>query len=141
DERDTMIVASVSGRNAAVIDMALEAKKVGMNVVVLTSVAFSNSVASRHSSGKLLKDVADIVIDLKCDLGDAALSLKGIDTKFAATSNVLGLAVMESMMARTIEINKAHDFDTPIYLSSNVNKGDEVNAKHLAKYRKLLSNL
>lgn len=141
DEKDTMIVASVSGRNAGVIDMALEAKKVGMKVVVLTSVEFSQTVTSRHSSGKLLKDVADVVIDIKCEPGDAALSLEGIDTKFAATSNVLGLTVMESMMARTIEINKEHDFDTPIYLSSNLNKGDQTNAEHIKKYRNMLSNL
>ena len=141
DERDTMIVASVSGRNAGVIDMALEAKKVGMRVVALTSLSFSKSVTSRHSSGKLLKDVADVVIDIKCDPGDAAMSLEGVNTKFAATSNVLGVTVMESMMARTIEINQEHDFDTPIFLSSNLNEGDETNSKHIKKYRAMLSNL
>ncbi|MCI5774496.1 MAG: sugar isomerase domain-containing protein, partial [Erysipelotrichaceae bacterium] len=55
---DTMIIVSISGRNAGVVDMALEAKKIGMKVVALTSIDFSSSVTSRHSSGKNLKDVA-----------------------------------------------------------------------------------
>ncbi|GEK92002.1 SIS domain-containing protein [Alkalibacterium kapii] len=131
DEKDTMIVASVSGRNAGVIDMALEAKNVGMHVVALTSLAFSQTISSRHSSGKLLKDVADVVIDIKCDAGDVAMSLERIDSKFAATSKVLGLTVMESIIARTIEINKEHQFDTPIFSSSNLNDGDKINAKHI----------
>ena len=59
------------------------------------------------------------------------MSLEGVDPKFAATSNVLGVTVMESMMARTIEINQEHDFDTPIFLSSNLNEGDETNSKHI----------
>ena len=36
DPRDTMIIISISGRNAGVVDMALEAKKIGMKVVALT---------------------------------------------------------------------------------------------------------
>ena len=37
DARDTMIIVSISGRNAGVVDMALEAKKIGMKVVALVS--------------------------------------------------------------------------------------------------------
>lgn len=141
DAKDTMIVASVSGRNAAVVDMALEAKKIGMKVIALTSVKFSEGVSSRHSSGKLLKDVSDVVIDIKCDLGDAALTLEGIESKFSGTSTVLGMTVMESMMARVIEINKENNFETPIYVSSNLDKGDDINAKYIKQYNKLISCL
>lgn len=141
DSKDTMIVASVSGRNAAVIDMALEAKNEGMNVIALTSIKFSDGVTSRHSSGKLLKDVADVIIDIKCDLGDAALSIEGMDNKFSGTSTVLGMTVMESLMARIIEINNEKGFDTPVYVSSNLDKGDNINAKYIEEYNRMISCL
>ena len=46
DSRDTMIIVSISGRNAGVVDMALEAKKIGMKVVALVSKQFAGSTTS-----------------------------------------------------------------------------------------------
>lgn len=138
---DTMIIVSVSGRNAGVVDMAKEAKKVGMKVIALTSLDFSESVTSRHSSGKLLKDVADVVIDLKCVSGDACLSMDGVEPKFCGTSTVLGMTVMESIVARTVELCVEQGVIPPIYVSSNLDKGDAINAEHIAAYNELISCL
>lgn len=138
---DTMIVASISGRNAGAIDMALAAKKIGMKVIALTSLNFSNSVTSRHSSGKLLKDVVDVVIDIKCVAGDACLSMEGMDAKFCGTSTVLGTSVMESIIARTIEICVEHGTVPPVYVSSNLDRGDSINAEYIKKYRDLIDCL
>lgn len=138
---DTMIVVSVSGRNAAVIDMALEAKRIGMKVVALTSISFSSSVTSRHSSGKLLKDVADVVIDIKCIEGDAALSIDGLEPKFCGTSTVLGAAVMESIVARCVELCVERGVNPPIYVSSNLDKGDKINDKLIEEYSPLITFL
>lgn len=138
---DTMIIVSVAGRNAAVIDMAIEAKRIGMQVIALTSMQFSNEVSSRHSSGKKLADVADVLIDIKCDLGDAALSLEGVDAKFCGTSTVLGMTVMESIIARTVELCVDNGYTPPIYVSSNLDKGDKINAEYIKKYSSLISCL
>lgn len=138
---DTMIIVSVAGRNAAVVDMAIEAKKIGMKVIALTSLQFTNEVTSRHSSGKKLADVSDVVIDIKCDLGDAALSLDGVNAKFCGTSTILGMTVMESIVARTVEISVENGFKPPIYVSSNLDKGDKINADYIDKYRNLISCL
>jgi uncharacterized phosphosugar-binding protein len=138
---DTMIIVSVAGRNAAVVDMAIEAKKIGMKVIALTSLQFTNEVSSRHSSGKKLADVSDVVIDLKCDLGDAALSLNGVNAKFCGTSTILGMTVMESIVARTVELSVENGFKPPIYVSSNLDKGDKINADYIDKYRNLISCL
>lgn len=135
DSKDTMIIVSISGRNAASVDMALAAKEKGMKVVALTSLAFSENVSSRHSSGKLLKDVANVVIDLKCDLGDAALELEGLEPKFSGTSTVLGMTIMESIIGRTIELVHKKGIDVPIFVSSNLDRGDKINEEHLANYR------
>lgn len=136
---DTMIVVSISGRNASSVDMALAAKKMGMKVIALTSLNFSSNVSARHSSGKLLKDVADVVIDIKCELGDAVLEIDGIDPKFSGTSTVLGMTVMESMVGRTVEICHENDVEVPIFVSSNLDRGDKINAEHLENYKDIIS--
>ena len=141
DPRDTMIIISISGRNAGVVDMALEAKKIGMKVVALTSRQFANSTTSRHSSGKHLMDVADVVIDVKCVSGDAALSMDGLEPHFCGTSTVLGMAVMESIVAQTVENCVKAGYTPPIYVSSNLDKGDAINAEYIKKYSKIISCL
>lgn len=141
DARDTMIIVSISGRNAGVVDMALEAKRIGMKVVALTSRDFSSSTTSRHSSGKHLGDVADVVIDVKCVSGDAALEMEGLEPRFCGTSTVLGMAVMESIIAQTIENCVKAGCTPPIYVSSNLDKGDAINETYIKNYSKLITNL
>lgn len=136
-----MIVVSISGRNAGVVDMALEAKAIGMKVIALTSRQFSSSTTSRHSSGKHLADVADVVIDVKCVSGDAALSMDGLEPHFCGTSTVLGMAIMESIVAQTVENCVNAGCIPPIYVSSNLDKGDAINAQHIKNYSKLISCL
>lgn len=138
---DTMIIVSISGRNAGVVDMALEAKKIGMKVVALTSIEFSSSVTSRHSSGKNLKDVADVVIDVKCVSGDACLSMDEMPDKFTGTSTILGMLVMNCITSRAIEICVENGVVPPTYVSSNLDRGDAINAEHIAKYRDLIDCL
>ncbi len=141
DPRDTMIIVSISGRNAAVIDMALAAKKIGMKVVALISKEFSDGTTSRHSSGRKLGDVADVIIDIKCASGDAAMEMDGVEPRFCGTSTVLGMAVMESVIAQTVENCVNQGYVPPIYVSSNLDKGDAINAEYIKKYSKLISCL
>lgn len=141
DEKDTMIIVSISGRNAGVVDMALAAKEIGMKVIALVSEAFSNATTSRHSSGKNLKDVADVVIDVKCVAGDAVLQIDGLDAKFCGTSTVLGMSIMESIVAQTVENCVKQGYYPPVYVSSNLDKGDAINAEYIKKYSKMISCL
>ena len=141
DARDTMIIVSISGRNAAVVDMALEAKRIGMKVVALVSKQFAGSTTSRHSSGKNLMDVADVVIDVKCVSGDAALEIDGLEPHFCGTSTVLGMSIMESIIAQTVENCMKAGYVPPVYVSSNLDKGDAINDQHIKNYCKLITCL
>ena len=76
---DVVFVASNSGRNAYPIEMALAAHERGATTVALTSLRHAGSSTSRHSSGKLLYEVADIVIDNGGEYGDAMLPISGRD--------------------------------------------------------------
>lgn len=138
---DAMIIVSISGRNAAVIDMAIAAKEKGMKVIALVSKQFSSKVSSRHSSGKNLKDVADVVIDIKCVEGDACLSIEGLPTKFSGTSTILGMTVINSIVARCIERCVEEGYNPPIYVSSNLDEGDEINKKYIKDYQGIISCL
>ena len=141
DAADTMIIVSISGRNAGVVDMALAAKEIGMKVVALVSRQFADSTTSRHSSGKNLKDVADVVIDVKCVSGDAALETEGLEPRFCGTSTVLGMSIMEAIVAQTVENCVGSGFLPPIYVSSNLDKGDKINAEHIKNYSSLIDCL
>lgn len=138
---DTMIIVSISGRNAGVVDMALAAKEKGMKVIALSSREFGSVVTSRHSSGKTLQQIADVLIDIKCVAGDACLSMDKMEAKFCGTSTVLGMAVMEGIIARTIEICVDNGYTPPVYVSSNLDKGDAINAKYIQEYRTMIDCL
>ena len=134
---DTVIVASVSGRNGSSVDMALAAKAKGLRVIALTSKAYSSSVASRHSSGLRLFETADVVIDLKCPMGDASLHIDGVNQAFAPTSTVLGMAVLEAIVSQTVE-NLVHSgHDVPLWVSANLDgdRGKAINEVHFKAYQ------
>ena len=61
--KDTIIVISHGGLNAAGIEAAMYAKERGVKVVVITSMENYRNNAPRHSSGKKLVDFADVAID------------------------------------------------------------------------------
>ena len=67
---NTVIIHSVSGRNTVTIDFALRCREKGAKIIALTSLEAGRHNPSRHPSGKLLKDCADIVIDNCGCLGD-----------------------------------------------------------------------
>jgi len=60
---DCMIVFSHGGRNAAPIEVAMEAKKKGLTVITVSSLSNAAAGAATHSTGRQLPDVADIAID------------------------------------------------------------------------------
>ncbi|MCS7065442.1 MAG: sugar isomerase domain-containing protein, partial [Fimbriimonadales bacterium] len=68
---DVLIVNSVSGRNAAPVEVALYGKERGARVIALTSLDYSQSVSPRSKTGKRLFEVADLVIDNGAPRGDA----------------------------------------------------------------------
>src|SRR5690242_2588699 len=68
---DSFIIFSNSGVNGVVVDVALGARARGMPVIAVLSVAHSQASTARHSSGKRLIDLADVVIDNCTPVGDA----------------------------------------------------------------------
>lgn len=88
DPRDTLWIFSHSGINAVNIDVARRAKALGMKVVVCGSEAGFRSTPSRHSSGKKLFELADVVVDNCTDSIDASVSIKNHQDKIGPISTM-----------------------------------------------------
>jgi uncharacterized phosphosugar-binding protein len=88
DPRDTLWVFSHSGINAVNIDVALRAKALGMKVVVCGSEAGFKTKPSRHSSGKKLFEIADVVVDSCTDAVDASVPLRNHVDKIGPVSTM-----------------------------------------------------
>ncbi|WP_431223315.1 sugar isomerase domain-containing protein [Serratia sp. L9] len=132
---DTLLIHSVSGRNAITIDVALAARACGAKVIAITSLATAARVTSRHSSGKLLVDIADITIDNQCEYGDAAVSLPGLPQKVAPLSTIMGATIANSLVLRICELMQEKQQTPPILASANIDGNQEINQDILDAYR------
>ena len=133
-EGDVVIIHSVSGRNTVTVDFALRCREKGARVIALTSVAAGKAIPSRHPSGKLLMDVADVVLDNCGCVGDASIEIKGVPEKVAPTSTAVGAAMLNAIMGRAVELIVERGEVPTIFMSANVPGGDEFNKKNLEKY-------
>ncbi len=134
-EGDVVIVHSVSGRNTVTVDFALRCREKGARVIALTSVAAGKAIPSRHPSGKLLMDVADVVLDNCGCVGDASIEINGVPEKVAPTSTAVGAAMLNAIMGRAVELIVERGEVPPIFMSANVPGGDEHNRDMLRRYK------
>ncbi|MFZ5809342.1 MAG: sugar isomerase domain-containing protein [Chloroflexota bacterium] len=120
EPNDLMVVISNSGRNTVPIDAALYAKEKGLAVVALSSVDSYKNTKSRHPSGKLLPEVADIVIDTCSPEGDAICNIEGLHESIGPTSTILGSAVINTIIYEAIKIVLASGKTPPVFVSANI---------------------
>jgi uncharacterized phosphosugar-binding protein len=132
---DVFFVLSTSGRNPVPIDVTLTAKNKGAYTIVITSLEYSLSQPSRHQSGKLLYEVADLVIDNYSVKGDAILSHESVSVPFSPTSTVVGSAILNAIFAEAIVLMAEKGVEPPIFLSGNIEGTDDHNNKLIEKYK------
>ncbi len=128
---DVLFLSSVSGRNAVIIDMAKKAKERNITVIGVTSIDYSSKVTSRHSTGKKFTDFCDLIIDNMAPYGDAVVDIDNFPQKVSPMSSVSGLVVMNSIVAKTVDILVKKGFEPPVFMSANVDGGDEYNKRLL----------
>lgn len=138
---ETIFVISNSGRNPEPIEVAMIAREMGLHVIVVTSLAHSRSVESRHSSGKKLYELGEIVLDSGAPPGDACLSFKGMEVKAGALSTVLGAAIMNAVMVEAIQYILDKGGKPPVLMSANLDGSDEYNAQVMARYDKIVPGI
>jgi uncharacterized phosphosugar-binding protein len=116
---DVMIVFSHGGMNAAPIEAALYAKKKGLTVIAVTSLANAAIAKATHSSGKKLADAADIAIDNCVAPEDSQVDI-GRPEKVAAGSTMAVVFVSMSLVAETASRLLAKGFTPTTFVSPNV---------------------
>lgn len=131
---DVLILVSVSGRNAVPVELAQLAKERGLTIIGVTSKEYSQAVSSRHPSGKKMHDFADIILDNKAPKGDAVLEDKGMAQRFNPVSGVTSTAILQALVAATIEELLQRGFTPPVFLAANVDGGAEYNARLIKQY-------
>lgn len=134
-EGDVLILHSVSGRNAVTIDMGLEAKKLGVKVIVITNLEYTSLVTSRHSSQLKLKDVGDIVIDNCGEFEDSSQKIDGVEQKMGPTSTIIGAFIVNGISLKVAEKLVDKGLEVPVFHSANIDGGDKHNKELMEKYK------
>ncbi len=132
---DVLFVISLSGRNTLPIEMALEARALGMTVVGVTSLAYAEQTRPRHASGTFLKDHCDVVVDSKIPVGDAELADPRIPAPYGPASTVVISALMQAVVATAATELAARGLTPPMIRSGNVDGGLAWNAKVFDEHR------
>ncbi len=131
---ETIFVISNSGRNPEPIEIAMTAKNAGVKVIVLSSMAHSKSIKSRHSSGKMLYELGDVVIDTHTPAGDTSISYENNPVKSGAMSTITGAVIMNAVMVEAIQYMLDAGVEPPVLLSSNIDGSDEHNQRLMDKF-------
>jgi uncharacterized phosphosugar-binding protein len=131
---DVLILVSVSGRNAVPIELAQLAQERDIKVIGVISREYTDAVTSRHSSGKKMHDFVDLVLDNKAPKGDAVLESEKMPQRFNPVSGVTSTALLQTLIAATIEELIHREITPPVFLAANVDGGAEYNARLLKQY-------
>ncbi len=138
---DVLFLISNSGRNSAIIDAALEAKKRGAVTVAITSINHTSSVSSRHPSGQNLYQVCDYVLDNCGIAGDASVALEGMKQKIGPTSSILDITLVNLVTINAVEKLLEKGMVPPVFTSANTDEGDSANKSILEAYRSRVPSL
>jgi len=137
---EVIIVISNSGKNASPIEVALHAKKKGLTVIALTSVAMSTTATTVHPGGKNLHAIADHVLDNHGVSGDALVHTT--ETQMAGpTSTLIGTTLLNLLALEAMTWLRDNGHELPVVRSQNLPGGMEANIALSQRYRTRLSKL
>jgi uncharacterized phosphosugar-binding protein len=98
-EIDTALIISSSGCNVVPIEMAEIFQKNKIKVVSIITEKHSAKSTSKRDDGKKLGDFSDLILDTGAPVGDAMISIPGLDTPVAPGSTVGGALLINCIKA------------------------------------------
>lgn len=132
DSRDCMWMFSHTGINAVNIDVALEAKKQGMKLIVFGSAKEAEDRKTRHSSGKNIFQLADVVVDTCAPAEDASVPLKNHIDKVGPVSTLAFVTAVWMTVTTIAEILAERGVKLFIHPSHNI-PGDTTAKERLSE--------
>jgi uncharacterized phosphosugar-binding protein len=133
DPADLFVIASNSGVNGSIVELATVVKENGHPLIAITSLQHTSGVESRHPSGKKLIDFADVVLDNHAPYGDSVLELPG-GAKVCAVSSITAALIAQMLVAEVLRRLTEAGETPPVYLSANIPGGDDHNHALEARY-------
>ncbi|NLN28713.1 MAG: SIS domain-containing protein [Firmicutes bacterium] len=127
-ERDVLLIASNSGRNAVTVEMAETAKAHGVFTIAVTSLAHSRKASSRAPSGRRLFEVADLVIDNGAPYGDAVIAVSERIGSMGPVSTITGAAIVNAIAVEAAGRLDAEGLPVDVWISANVDRTEEARA-------------
>ena len=124
---DVLMISSVSGRTTSAVDLAFEAKKMGIKVIAFTSMEYTTSVDPVHPSGKRFYEMADVVMDNFAPAAEAMMEVPGIEAHYAAASGIACDILLWSMTTVAVETMLEHGKTPGILKSANFPGGNDYN--------------
>ena len=121
---DSFMVFSNSGVNEVVVEVALEAKRQGLPVIALVSKAHCEASRARHSCGKHLIDLADVVLDNCVPAGDAMVKVDG-HPDWIGPGSTIGAALLVNSLKCLVAEGLTQQGLPPIVLTSSYHIGNE----------------
>lgn len=103
-EQDSALVISSSGCNVVPIEMAELFQQRGVKVVALITKDHSEASTSKRADGKKLGDFADLILDTGAPIGDAMITVPGLDTPVAPGSTIGGAVLVNSIKAEVARL-------------------------------------
>lgn len=134
--RDVLIIASVSGRSTAVVEMAMLARERGVHLVALTSLTQARGAPAEHPSGKRLHELADVTLDIGGVQGDGLLDFPGISHRFGPASGIASAVLLWMVLAQVVGNLLAAGLQPTVFPSVNVPGGAEAFQEALAAFQR-----
>jgi uncharacterized phosphosugar-binding protein len=132
---DCLIVISNSGRNPAQIEVAMAGRAAGLPIIAVTALDYARHSRTRHSSGRSLHELADVVLDTCAPPGDAILEVEGAAVPTGATSTVLGAALLNAVLVESVAELVRRGIEPPLVRSYNLDGSEAHNERVMARYR------
>ena len=130
---DCLVVISNSGNTASPIEVAMAARAAGTPVIAITALDISKASKPRHSSGKKLFELADIVLDNGGVGADVAIQVGVVGV--GATSTLVAAALLHEVIVEAVLALAARGIELPVYRANSEEGGREHNTRLRERFR------
>ena len=127
-ETDCFMLFTTSGTGNVVVEMAEAAKSRGCFTVGVISKENSRVGVSKHPNGLKLEDVADVILDNGAVIGDAAVTVTGMEYPVGPTSTIGNSYIVNLIKVNTAQVLADHGY-TPAVITHAHYAGKEKSAE------------
>ena len=120
DSKDSALIISSGGSNLVPLEMAEAFQEKGVHVTAMVSMEHSKKSSSKHPDGKMLTDFADEILDTGAPVGDAMITIPGLDTPVSPGSTVGGVILVNCLKAETAKVLVESNYELPVLTAANI---------------------